>query len=61
MKIQFEWEEVCDNTWRARVFGGWIVQVTEDVGTAEGETTELCVPHRTSMVFVPDADCEWEL
>ena len=43
MKLQ--WEDISSNTSRARVFGGWIVNVY----SKKGET----------LVFIPDIDHVW--
>ena len=46
-----KWEEIAQDTWRLKVFGGWIVSRT--IENHNGVTTALC--------FVPDANHEWEV
>lgn len=56
-KINFQWEEIdrssgdFSRTYRAKVFGGWIVNswCHNNSGVCE------------SMVFVPDKNHEWEI
>ena len=45
--MKFEWEELTDTTWRAKVIGGWIVRTTSCSGIA--------------MVFIPDPKHSWEI
>lgn len=46
-----KWEEIAQDTWRLRVYDGWLVSRTIDTG--EWTSTALC--------FVPDAFNRWEL
>ena len=46
-KFHFEWEELDEETERAKVIGGWIVFHN----FSDGE----------SMVFVADIDHEWQI
>lgn len=56
------WEDIGDNTGRAKVFGGWIVRSLTDVlitmdeyiGPAPG------YEYRESICFVPDINHEWD-
>lgn len=56
MKIKFEWEEIFSSpdgrnfTYRAKVFGGWIIS-SYTYATTPAE----------SMVFIPDPNHEWEI
>lgn len=50
-KIKFKYEKVKDSTYRAAVFGGWILV---SVGGIVGDPKE-------SMVFIPDPNHEWEI
>lgn len=49
VRIPFEWELVTNGVMRAKIFGGWIVNVQED--QAEGE----------SICFVPDPEYKWNV
>jgi len=46
MQIEFKWIEIGQHTYRARVFGGWLVATNYYSDTA-------------SMVFVPDPEHKW--
>jgi hypothetical protein len=50
-KIKHEWEELDGVTYRCKVIGGWLVQVSLEKG--EQITT--------SVTFVPDTFWEWEV
>jgi len=43
--MEFEWVQIAANTYRAKVFGGWIVQSDDTSGNA------LC--------FIPDREHIW--
>ena len=48
MKIEFKWEKIVPGTHRAKVIGGWILNVfNENTGEA--------------LVFIPDPNHEWEV
>ncbi len=58
-----EWEEITPYEHRARVPGGWVLKVTQDVMT--NIRPEEC-PHegyewRTSICFIPDPNHKWTL
>jgi hypothetical protein len=59
--MRFDWEKIYSNagsvvgaTYRAKVYGGWIVKSFE-VNDCNSETTS------ESMVFVPDPRHEWKI
>jgi len=51
MEIPFGWERISLGTWRAKVFGGWIVKSVEHGGKDCSE----------SMVFIKDVLHRWEV
>lgn len=60
--MKFEWEELLNlrscKTYRARVFGGWIVNnLTFHHATSISDPDLLS----ESMVFVPDINHEWTI
>ena len=60
--MSFKWERLDDCTFRANVFGGWIVRYSEEV-IHDIETQGLVDgwDWRTSLVFVPDPEHKWLL
>jgi len=56
--MKFEWELISDNsvneTFRAKVFGGWIVN---SVNVSSKSRDVLC----ESMVFVSDPEWKWSI
>lgn len=61
-----KWEQIEDShgkgvSWRARVFGGWLVKTTDDVHIKmhEDMTHQTGYEWRTSMCFVPDPNYLW--
>jgi len=52
--MEFKWIQVCEphafRTYRAKVFGGWIVRTYDFADIA------AC-----AMVFIPDPKHEWEI
>ncbi len=69
----FEWEEIycaedsMENvftlTYRAKVFGGWIVRniVLLAIDHVDNPNTDYWERANISMVFVPDPKHEWEI
>jgi hypothetical protein len=60
MKIPFKWEKISEVksvgrrvTSRAKVIGGWLVR--HSFYTSDG------MAHNNSMVFISDAEHEWEV
>lgn len=57
-KIEFKWETIKNllhtKTYRAKVFGGWIVN---DICVCGESNKIIC----QSMVFIPDNNHEWEI
>ena len=56
--IFIDWEEIGGNSYRLRVFGGWIVKSKSSntnwiKGSGDQTTTSI------STVFVPDSKHEW--
>ena len=65
-KVNLEWESVNDDsqissTERAKVFGGWLVKITDEVLRSMHEDQPLTEGYewRTSICFVPDINHEW--
>jgi hypothetical protein len=60
--MKFEWEKLSDNgfsiTWRAKVFGGWLVNNFTCIETKSDQTERMI---SQSMVFVPDPEHKWEI
>ena len=46
-----KWEEIAKDTWRLKVFGGWLISRTIDFGSDIS----------TAVCFVPDAFHRWEI
>lgn len=73
--MKFSWEEIWNNqdhhfhqdhweeTSRAKVFGGWIVtHITGcDHVNEKDKDDKAWTERRTSLVFVPDPNHEWEI
>jgi hypothetical protein len=61
MIIDFGWEWLADSThwytYRAKVFGGWVVRHLEWDTEKKGMPQPLTV----AMVFIPDPNHEWEI
>jgi hypothetical protein len=53
--MKFQWEQIAEDTRRARVFGGWIVQ---NLLFKEGERGVFM---SESSVFIPDLKHEWSI
>lgn len=58
-KPKLVWEDIDDQTKRAKVFGGWLVLLHEDVVTHRGEDTQTGWDWRPAMTFVPDPKHQW--
>jgi len=63
-KMQWNWERLDANTYRAKVIGGWIVlhcgganSCSDTLSSAELKK----LPLSESMVFMPDRDHEWTI
>lgn len=52
-KIEWQWEELDESTWRAKVIGGWALKVRMFIEGKRG------VVMSESMVFIADRDHEW--
>jgi hypothetical protein len=46
-RIEWKWEQLDETTWRAQVYGGWIVKFADK--------KSVC------MEFVSDRDSEWTI
>lgn len=65
-QVNLEWESVNDNscistTERAKVFGGWLVKITDEVlqSMHEDQPPTEGYEWRTSICFLPDPNHEW--
>lgn len=62
--MEIKWEDIKNNSggylYRAKVIGGWLVKLTEDVITYkdDGYSTNN-YEYRSSITFVPDSKHEW--
>jgi hypothetical protein len=60
-----EWEAIDDNIVRARIFGGWLVRIVNDVYTLRGndqwDSASTGYEFRESITFVPDIQGYWIL
>lgn len=53
-KIEWSWEKLDENTYRAKVIGGWMVMhVTVD--------RKKMASFSESLAFIPDRDHEWTI
>lgn len=62
--MKFEWELIFENkcgenSFRAKVFGGWIVKDQFFSEPADIDVSDCCVSTSESMIFIPDANHEW--
>jgi DNA-directed RNA polymerase alpha subunit len=53
--MKFEWEELDESTWRAKVIGGWLIKARMFI---EGERG---VVMSESLTFIPDLHHKWNL
>lgn len=62
-RIEWEWEKLDTNTFRAKVIGGWIIRCiggflrNEVVSVKEAKNLSMS----ESMTFIPDRDHEWHI
>lgn len=54
-KIEWQWEQLDESTWRAKVIGGWVLKVRMFIEGKRG------VVMSESMTFIPDRDHEWHI
>ncbi len=59
--MKFEFEEIGEQCWRAKVLGGWLVKAYEDVVHEREGGLLPGWDYRVSMTFVPDPKHEWEV
>lgn len=65
--MKLTWEKIESphghNVWRAKIFGGWLVMVNNEVSTSipDGDSfrKEQGYEWRESITFVPDPKHEW--
>lgn len=55
----FVWEKLDQATYRAKVFGGWLVLHTNHTTITDGKKRETV--QSESMVFLTDKDHEWNI
>ena len=62
-KKELIWEDVDENIFRAKVFGGWLVTYVDNVHISFNKDMGLQEGYewRTSLVFIPDIKHEWDL
>lgn len=56
-----KWEHISGAAYRTRVFGGWLVKITEDVYHITASNGPYGHDFRVAMTFVPDPDHEWSI
>lgn len=56
-----EWEQIDTVTSRAKVFGGWMVRISEPVTHHTPNGLQDGWDWRTSLCFIPDPNHEWKL
>jgi hypothetical protein len=54
-KIEWQWEKLDNNTLRAKVIGGWLVNYMVTIDNEKGKDIGIS----QSMQFVADRDHEW--
>jgi hypothetical protein len=64
--IPFKWERIHSNdsdSWRTKVFGGWIVKTYEEchITLHEDMRPQTGYEWRVATCFVPDPNYEWEI
>lgn len=62
-RLDWNWEKLDNNTYRAQVFGGWIVRCVGGFGKAEVVSVKEAknLQLSESMVFVSDRDHQWTI
>lgn len=55
-ELEFKWELIADYTRRAKVMGGWIVDVINEQKYASDHNN---IPISNSVVFIPDIYHKW--
>ena len=57
------WEEIDPETYRAKIFGGWLVKTVHDAVTYFGkdQPAEWGYQWRSAITFVPDPNHEWKI
>ncbi len=55
-KISWAWEKLDENTYRAKVIGGWVLHHTICDGIASKPITRS-----ESMIFIADSDHQWQI
>ena len=56
-----KWEPIDNRTERAKVFGGWLVMITEPVVHQTNNGVQDGWDWRLAICFVPDPEHQWEL
>jgi hypothetical protein len=56
-KLEWEWQQLDGNTYRAKVLKGWLVLHTNSISVAGNKKTESAISE--SMQFISDIDHEW--
>lgn len=56
-KIEWQWEKLDENTLRAKVIGGWLVNYMITIDNEKGKDIGIS----QSMQFVADRDHEWAI
>lgn len=57
-KIEWLWEKLDENTFRAKVIGGWLILHTNHIVITDSKKRDG-VSQSESMTFVCDRDHEW--
>lgn len=57
--MEWEWENLDEATYRAKVIGGWMLLHTKHTTFLGGKKKDMI--QSESMVFLPDRDHEWTI
>ena len=58
--LEFKWEQIEVGTYRAKVWGGWLVRTSKS-STVRSTRAGHNVAHGVAMVFVPDKHHDWKI
>jgi hypothetical protein len=58
-KIEWQWEQLDEATWRAKVMGGWVLLHVKTFSVRGGKNNSDS--QSESMQFIADRDHEWTI
>lgn len=59
-KMEWQWEQLDESSYRAKVIGGWILLHTKHTTIVDSKKNKDMI-QTESMVFIPDRDHEWTI